>query len=128
MLSVPGSAWDRSAREALPRGSGKNQTFCQMRGRQAEALKRVLPRVRDIRRVGAAALDLVWTAAGRFDAYYERGLKAWDIAAGSLIVREAGGVVTDFLGRDGYLKSGNVVVANRRIHSSMLDIIRQTMV
>ena len=61
-----------------------------MRARQAEALKRVLPRVRDIRRVGAAALDLVWTAAGRFDAYYERGLKAWDIAAGSLVAERAG--------------------------------------
>jgi myo-inositol-1(or 4)-monophosphatase len=61
-----------------------------MRARQAEALKRVLPRVRDIRRVGAAALDLVWTAAGRFDAYFERGLKAWDVAAGSLVAERAG--------------------------------------
>jgi myo-inositol-1(or 4)-monophosphatase len=61
-----------------------------MRARQAEALRRVLPRVRDIRRVGAAALDLVWTAAGRFDAYFERGLKAWDVAAGSLVAERAG--------------------------------------
>lgn len=61
-----------------------------MRARQAEALQRVLPRVRDIRRVGAAALDLVWTAAGRFDAYFERGLKAWDFAAGSLVAERAG--------------------------------------
>ncbi len=61
-----------------------------MRARQAEALQRVLPRVRDIRRVGAAALDLVWTAAGRFDAYFERGLKAWDLAAGSLVAERAG--------------------------------------
>jgi myo-inositol-1(or 4)-monophosphatase len=61
-----------------------------MRARQAEALQRVLPRVRDIRRVGAAALDLVWTAAGRFDAYFERGLKVWDVAAGSLVAQRAG--------------------------------------
>ena len=61
-----------------------------MRARQAEALQRVLPRVRDIRRVGAAALDLVWAAAGRFDAYFERGLKAWDVAAGSLVAERAG--------------------------------------
>jgi myo-inositol-1(or 4)-monophosphatase len=61
-----------------------------MRARQAETLHRVLPRVRDIRRVGAAALDLVWTAAGRFDAYFERGLKVWDIAAGSLVAERAG--------------------------------------
>lgn len=64
-----------------------------MRARQADALVRVLPRVRDIRRVGAAALDLAWTACGRFDAYYERGLKPWDLAAGSLIARRAGLVV-----------------------------------
>ena len=61
-----------------------------MRARQAKALQRVLPRVRDIRRVGAAALDLVWTAAGRFDAYFERGLKPWDVAAGGLIAERAG--------------------------------------
>jgi myo-inositol-1(or 4)-monophosphatase len=61
-----------------------------MRARQAKALQRVLPRVRDIRRVGAAALDLVWTAAGRFDAYFERGLKVWDVAAGSLVAERAG--------------------------------------
>lgn len=63
------------------------------RARQAKALQRVLPRVRDIRRVGAAALDLVWTAAGRFDAYFERGLKVWDVAAGSLVASRAGLVV-----------------------------------
>ncbi len=61
-----------------------------MRSRQAEDLTRVLPRVRDIRRVGAAALDLAWTACGRFDAYYERGLHAWDMAAGSLIAERVG--------------------------------------
>jgi myo-inositol-1(or 4)-monophosphatase len=61
-----------------------------VRGRQAAVVSRVLPRVRDIRRVGAAAMDLCWTACGRFDAYYERGVKAWDIAAGSLICSRAG--------------------------------------
>ena len=60
------------------------------RGRQAEVLSRVLPRVRDIRRVGSAALDLCWTACGRFDAYYERGLKPWDVAAGALVAERAG--------------------------------------
>ena len=64
-----------------------------VRVRQAEVVARLLPRVRDIRRVGAAALDLAWTACGRFDAYYERGVQRWDIAAGSLIARRAGIVV-----------------------------------
>ncbi len=60
------------------------------RERQADVVARVLPRVRDIRRVGAAALDLAWCACGRFDAYYERGLHPWDLAAGALIARRAG--------------------------------------
>jgi myo-inositol-1(or 4)-monophosphatase len=61
-----------------------------VRARQAETITRVLPRVRDIRRMGAAALDLCWTASGRFDAFYERGLKRWDFAAGGLIAARAG--------------------------------------
>jgi myo-inositol-1(or 4)-monophosphatase len=66
-----------------------------VRARQAAVLTRVLPAVRDIRRVGAAALDLAWCACGRFDAYYERGVKAWDVAAGALICRRAGVEVVD---------------------------------
>jgi myo-inositol-1(or 4)-monophosphatase len=61
-----------------------------VRARQAAVVSRVLPRVRDIRRVGAAALDLVWCACGRFDAYYERGVQPWDVAAGVLIAARAG--------------------------------------
>lgn len=66
-----------------------------VRARQADILLKVLPRVRDIRRVGAAALDLCWCACGRFDAYYERGLNPWDVAAGSLIATRAGLEVRD---------------------------------
>jgi myo-inositol-1(or 4)-monophosphatase len=61
-----------------------------VRARQAAVVTEVLPRVRDIRRMGAAALDLCWTACGRFDVYYERGLQRWDLAAGSLIAARAG--------------------------------------
>ena len=64
-----------------------------IRTAQAETVARVLPRVRDIRRGGAAALDLAWLAAGRLDGYYERGLNPWDWAAGKLLVTEAGGAV-----------------------------------
>jgi fructose-1,6-bisphosphatase/inositol monophosphatase family enzyme len=74
----------------------------EVRAGQADLLRRVLPRVRDVRRAGAAALDLCHVAAGRLDGYYERGLKRWDLAAGALIVREAGGVVKPLVGgRDG---------------------------
>ena len=65
------------------------------RERQGTVASRVLPRVRDIRRAGAAALDLAWLAAGRVDGYYERGLNAWDWAAARIIVEEAGGAVYD---------------------------------
>lgn len=61
-----------------------------VRARQAEVLQRVLPRVRDVRRAGSAALDLAWTALGRCDAYWERGVKAWDVAAGALLCARAG--------------------------------------
>ncbi|MFL5824598.1 MAG: inositol monophosphatase family protein [Solirubrobacteraceae bacterium] len=64
-----------------------------VRARQAAVVARLLPRVRDIRRVGAAALDLAWVACGRFDAYYERGVQPWDVAAGALIAARAGLVV-----------------------------------
>ena len=61
-----------------------------VRATQGDTIARVLPHVRDIRRLGSAALDLAWTAAGRYDVFYERGLKAWDLAAGALLCREAG--------------------------------------
>jgi myo-inositol-1(or 4)-monophosphatase len=63
------------------------------RAQQAEVVARLLPRARDIRRAGAAALDLAWVAAGRLDGFYERGLKRWDWAAGHLLVQEAGGAI-----------------------------------
>jgi myo-inositol-1(or 4)-monophosphatase len=68
------------------------------RAEQAALVAHVLPRVRDIRRPGAAALDLAWVAAGRLDGYYERGLKPWDWAAGRLLVEEAGGEVAEMPG------------------------------
>jgi myo-inositol-1(or 4)-monophosphatase len=68
------------------------------RAEQAELLLRLLPRIRDVRRAGAAALDLAYVAAGRVDAFYERGLKRWDEAAGRLLVKEAGGFVDDLPG------------------------------
>jgi myo-inositol-1(or 4)-monophosphatase len=67
----------------------------QVRAAQAEVVARLLPRVRDIRRAGSAALDLAWTAAGRCDAYYERGVKPWDVAAGVMLCRASGLVVRE---------------------------------
>ena len=74
-----------------------------------------MPRVAGIRRFGAAALDLAWVAAGRYDGYWELGIKPWDVAAGLLIVREAGGYVTDVEEGDP-LETGNIVAANTHLH------------
>jgi myo-inositol-1(or 4)-monophosphatase len=85
------------------------------RAEQAEIVRRLLPAVRDIRRAGSAALDLAWLAAGRLDAYYERGLNAWDWAAGSLLVREAGAAVEDLAGEPfGLIAGPPVLVAALR--------------
>ncbi|HEX8074171.1 MAG TPA: inositol monophosphatase family protein [Thermoleophilaceae bacterium] len=78
-----------------------------MRARQADVAARLLPAVRDVRRAGAAALDLAWLAAGRLDGYYERGLKPWDWAAGRLLVVEAGGVVEELGGEPVGLVAGS---------------------
>ena len=77
-----------------------------------------------IRRPGAAALDLADVAAGRFDGFWEQHLSAWDIAAGCLLIREAGGVVTDFGGRDVGIEHSGVVAGNPGMHQWLLAILR----
>jgi myo-inositol-1(or 4)-monophosphatase len=77
-----------------------------------------------IRRMGSAALDLAYTACGRFDGFWEIKLGPWDVAAGILLVKEAGGIVTDFHGGKQYLKTGNVVAGNRIIHNHILKEVR----
>ncbi len=79
----------------------------------------LLPQVAGVRRFGSAALDLAFVAAGRVDGYWERGLKAWDIAAGAIIVQEAGGMVSDIDGSDGFLTSGNIVAANASLFNDL---------
>ncbi len=83
----------------------------------------IAPEVAGIRRNGSAALDLAWVAAGRFDAFWESGLKPWDIAAGLLIVKEAGGFVTDFRGQDRPMERGEVFAANDVLHSKMHKLL-----
>ena len=82
-------------------------------------------RASDIRRAGSAALDMAYVAAGRLDGYWESGLNAWDLAAGALIVREAGGLVTDYNGDGHFLENGQIVVGNPRIIADMLRTIQQ---
>lgn len=77
--------------------------------------------VSDIRRAGSAALDLAYVAAGRYEGYWEAALNAWDIAAGALLVEEAGGFISDFKGEGDYLKSGNIVAANPALFKVILN-------
>lgn len=78
-----------------------------------------------IRRLGSAALDLAYVAAGRYDGYWEANLKIWDIAAGALIVKEAGGAVSDFQGHDEYLLSGNIIAAPVGVQQNLVSICAQ---
>jgi myo-inositol-1(or 4)-monophosphatase len=83
----------------------------------------VQEKVAGLRRFGSAALDLAFIAAGRFDGYWERGLAPWDVAAGILLVREAGGYVTDLNGEDSMLTTGDIVAGNEIIHRDLLNAL-----
>lgn len=76
-----------------------------------------------VRRLGSAALDLCYTACGRFEGYWELNLNAWDLAAGSLLVQEAGGLVTDFWGQSSYLDSGFIIAGNPAIHARIKKVL-----
>ncbi len=79
----------------------------------------------DLRRAGSAALDLSYLASGRCEGFFELGLSAWDMAAGGLLIKEAGGLITDFSGGDKYLASGNVVAGNIYTHKRLLEAVRE---
>ncbi len=96
-------------------------------GQHAKFLKelhQVSQRVAGVRRFGSAALDLAWVAAGRYDGYWERDLQPWDVAAGILLVTEAGGKVTDADGDADMLRGGSIVAGNLEIHPLLLDRLR----
>ncbi|MDP3678846.1 MAG: inositol monophosphatase family protein, partial [Methylotenera sp.] len=76
-----------------------------------------------IRRPGSAALDLAYVAAGWVDGFFEINLSAWDIAAGGLLVQEAGGIVGDFEGNESWLKTGNIVAGNPKVFAQMLQVL-----
>jgi myo-inositol-1(or 4)-monophosphatase len=84
-------------------------------------LHQIMPQVAGIRRMGSAALDLAWVAAGRYDGFWERNLNAWDIAAGIILVREAGGFVDEIDGGDDVLSTGNIVAGNEALLAKLLE-------
>jgi len=86
-------------------------------------LKDLMQQTSGLRRPGSASLDLAWLAAGRYDGFFETGLKPWDIAAGCLLITEAGGMVSDLSGNDTYLDSGHICAGSPEIHPQLLQVI-----
>lgn len=117
-----------SARKELPecllatglpfKGSPKSVPAC------LRELEAILPLVGGVRRFGAASLDLAWVAAGRFDGFWEEGLSPWDVAAGILIVREAGGFISPLKPGGEPLKDGNLIASNSAIHDKLAGLLR----
>lgn len=92
--------------------------------RYLPAFEAALRRFEDLRRPGAAALDLAWTAAGVFDGFFELGLSTWDVAAGVLLVEEAGGRTTDWDGGDSHVATGDILAGNPAVHGALMAVAR----
>jgi myo-inositol-1(or 4)-monophosphatase len=124
---------NRRMRVAARRSLGDAMVACGIpplaRGRDHESFKRELAagmtKIGNIRRFGAAAIDLAFVACGRFDGYWERGINSWDIAAGIVLVREAGGFVSDLSGGGDMLEKGEICAGNETIHRQLLDVMRK---
>lgn len=86
-------------------------------------LENVMASAAGVRRFGSAALDLAYVAAGRYDGFWEKGINSWDMAAGIILVREAGGYVTDFDGKNGMLENGSIIAANDFLHRPLKKLI-----
>jgi myo-inositol-1(or 4)-monophosphatase len=89
----------------------------------AKMLVSVLSETAGVRRPGAASIDLAWLAAGRYDGFWEFGLNTWDIAAGSLLLREAGGLISELDGDGDYLESGNIVAGSPKVHDALRKLL-----
>jgi len=96
-------------------------------GEFTECLKEVASLTAGIRRAGSAALDLAYVAAGRFDGFWEMNLKEWDMAGGALLIKEAGGMISDFKGGNKYMEQGHVVCASPKVFKPLLQIVNKHM-
>lgn len=112
--ALVGSAFPYHDRDSTPHGVP-----------HLEILQEIFTRGSDVRRIGSAALNLAYVASGKLDGFWESDLKQWDIAAGVLLVREAGGFVSDFKGENGFLESGNIIAGTRKVHAELLQIINK---
>lgn len=108
-------------------GTGFPFKYPQHRDAYLASLRQMMTRCSDVRRAGSAALDLAYVAGGRMDGFWEVGLRPWDLAAGTLLVREAGGLVSDFGGGERFFDSGNLVAAGPRVFREMLKELRASL-
>ena len=90
-----------------------------------EILKVLMQKTHGLRRIGSAAVDLVYTACGRFDGYFEYNLNAWDVAGGAFILQQAGGIVTDFAGTSDFINQREIVCGNPKIHQDLMEIVKK---
>jgi myo-inositol-1(or 4)-monophosphatase len=90
-----------------------------------EVLKYLMRNSHGVRRLGSAAVDLAYVASGRYDGFYEYGLNSWDVAAGAILVKEAGGLVTDFSGSDKFVFGREIIACNQGISAEFLELIKQ---
>ena len=88
-----------------------------------DCFRAVIENAAGVRRAGAATLDLAYVAAGRLDGFWESGLSPWDMAAGAIIIREAGGYVTDFAGTDDYLDRGHIIAGNPKLYQALMKLL-----
>jgi len=117
---------DRASLDGALLGTGiPFRNHCdELLGPYAKSIEVLAGQCAGIRRAGAASLDLAYVAAGRLDAFWEKGLAIWDIAAGALLVREAGGLISDFNGADKHLENGDVVCGNPKYFKAVLQLTR----
>ncbi len=105
--------------------TGFPYTFFEGTDTYLSILKEFMQKTHGIRRIGSAAVDLAYVACGRFDGFFEYNLNAWDVAGGALIVKEAGGKVTEFNGGESYVFDKSIVASNGKIHVDMLDVLKR---
>jgi myo-inositol-1(or 4)-monophosphatase len=96
-----------------------------MMDKYLQALKYLMTHTQGMRRMGSAAVDLAYTACGRFDGFFEYGLSPWDVAAGICLIQEAGGVVSDFSGNDDYLFGKSIVGSSKAIFNDFFSVINE---
>lgn len=117
-----------AARRTLPDcviGTGVPHMGRGHHGKYLIALSHVMGEVAGIRRLGSAALDLAYVAAGRFDGFWEEGLHPWDMAAGIILIREAGGFLSDKTGGSAMFKTNSIVAGNERIHKELMSVLKK---